>query len=275
MVLPDLGWRSVHERSESMWGELGMNELHENKIAQRLLDAEDSLRKSFELSGSGVKHSASKGRIREVGLVHGFLSSWMPPTIAVVHDGEVFDSENTVSSQCDVLFADPSFPAWTDLLGYSTIPIELVHGVLEVKSHLRPRDLKDQVEKCRRLKMMKKSAYTDRDAQAPPPQTLFSIFSYKAVGLQSLKESLEELSRGVPTEQQIDCIFALDQGAIMPCSDNGAPSLGAANSASRIALNDEHPILMMTMVLYNSFLRRGPVPFNLTGYLDGVTLGSG
>lgn len=112
----------------------------------------------FKATGA-LKHSGSKGAVRESLLLHGYLSKYLPRTVIAAHSGEVIAVDAGVSSQCDLLVLDPSTPPFWDEDGYRVVPIECVYGVIEVKSFLDARELRETWSKIAEIKRMEKNAF--------------------------------------------------------------------------------------------------------------------
>lgn len=114
------------------------------KILQR------ELQTKFEIS-STISHKGEKGRKREAGL-SGFLKEYLPDAYGV-GTGEVFSiKKGKISPQCDIIIFDK---LRTPIIGKNDIvqqiPIEGVYAVIEVKSVIDSKALKDALQKYRKI----------------------------------------------------------------------------------------------------------------------------
>jgi len=99
----------------------------------------------------GIDHNALKGRIREI-FVHDLLSPFLP-SYAGIGTGKSIDSTGKQSNEVDVVIYDRDLmPAL--MLGQreSLFPIEAVLYVIEVKSSLSLKELRDTTKKAKYIR---------------------------------------------------------------------------------------------------------------------------
>ena len=64
-----------------------------------------------------------------------------------------------MSGECDVVICDQATPPLLDSKGYRVLPIECVHGVIEVKTDLDRSELRNAVAKIAYIKRFEKRAF--------------------------------------------------------------------------------------------------------------------
>src|SRR6266511_4187926 len=97
------------------------------RIARQMQD-------DFESGRQIVKHHGLRGKAAENSAVANFLRKYLPGTQIVRQNGEVVSSVGDVSTECDVLVCDPSIPPLWSENDVEVLPVECVHGLIEVKS---------------------------------------------------------------------------------------------------------------------------------------------
>ena len=113
------------------------------------------LRVEAEYFSRQTKHGAELGQLNEMHLVK-LLRSYLPPKFGI---GTGFiacgGDASRLSPQCDIIFFDalnnaPIYASDT----WSIFPIEMVYGVMEIKTTLKPATLKDSFVKCAAIRDM-------------------------------------------------------------------------------------------------------------------------
>ena len=117
------------------------------------------LRTEAEFFSRLTDHDPELGRLNETHLVK-LLRSYLPPKIGI-GTGFIASGGNSPrqSPQCDIVLYDALYNAplyKSD--AWSIYPIEMVYGVIEVKTSLSKRDLKDAFEKCAKIRAMAKTS---------------------------------------------------------------------------------------------------------------------
>lgn len=123
-------------------------------IADYMTDAAKEMRRRSEaIRRDFAIHRGAAGDRRE-DLVTNFLEHHLPKRFGV-RRGFAISSDGWASKQADVLVVDqdnnaPLHPASSHELW----PVEAVYALVEVKTRLPPRELKDAVDKCRHFKRL-------------------------------------------------------------------------------------------------------------------------
>src|ERR1700730_3685857 len=103
-------------------------------VRQIFNKASKSLILEFESSASNVKHKGGRGSVREEAFKE-FLGKYLPKRYSV-GKGEVFNSQNRISGELDVILYDEQgsprflYPEKS----HAAYPIESVYGAISVKS---------------------------------------------------------------------------------------------------------------------------------------------
>ncbi len=195
----------------------------------KLREVLDSIAKKmladFDASGA-VQHRGSKGTVRESNLLDNYLSKYLPRSVTAVHGGEAITVDGEVSAQSDIMILDPTTPPFWDEGDYRVVPIECVHGVIEVKSFLDSTQLRDAWTKIARIKRMSKKAFRSNPGYTRT-RTVYGkvwnhvpicglIFGYDGADLGTLGTTLAELAEeedeGHP-EYFVDSVWVLNKGA--------------------------------------------------------------
>lgn len=113
------------------------------------------LRTEAEYFSRLTDHNGELGRLNETHLVN-LLRSYLPPKIGIGTGFiECGGADPRQSSQCDIVLYDAlnSTPLYQSQ-SWSIYPIEMVYGVIEVKTALDPNELKDAFLKCAEIRIM-------------------------------------------------------------------------------------------------------------------------
>ncbi len=199
--------------------------------------SEEMSRKSAELREAFTQHRRSIGDNREC-LVARFLRDYLPKRFGVdrgliiSHDGEcsneadlvVFDSLNN-----SPLYPDSQKKLW---------PVEAVYALIEVKSQLSPRDLKDAMSKFRKFKNLQRHFPSVKDGSRIT-DSLAILWSFDSSRPETLKENLESAIAGVPVAERPD--FVVVPGKLVAKSGSYLEivRLGQPNSPHRNSLVEQ------------------------------------
>jgi len=113
----------------------------------------------FQATRRLVRHKGLKGKAAENNLVATFLRRYLPATLTIRQNAEVLSSAGDVSPECDVLLCDPSMPPLWSANDVEIVPVECLHGLVEVKSVLKPADLREAWAKTAAIKRYPKTAW--------------------------------------------------------------------------------------------------------------------
>ena len=145
------------------------------------------LRAEAEYFSRLTDHDPELGRLNETHLVR-LLRSYLPPKIGI-GTGFIASGGNSPrqSPQCDIVLYDALYNAplyKSD--AWSIYPIEMVYGVIEVKTTLSKRELKDAFEKCAKIRAMAKTSDSKANkayiGQLPPkPKSPIEYGEYRNI----------------------------------------------------------------------------------------------
>lgn len=116
------------------------------------------LRAEAEYFSHLTNHASELGRLNETHLVQ-MLQAYLPPKIGIgtgfIASGGISQNQ---SPQCDIILFDKlnNFPLYKSET-WSIYPIEMVYGVIEVKTNLNNRQLNDAFKKCAKIRGMTKT----------------------------------------------------------------------------------------------------------------------
>jgi len=131
------------------------------KMLEALEKHGKTLRSEFE-EATTIEHGGERGRRREKSVAD-YIRKFLPEGYGI-GDGEIFSADGKVSRQEDIILYDKIWSvAITVPNGPLLVPCESVYGVIEVKSTLNTRELKDAVAKIASLKCMKREEATVAD----------------------------------------------------------------------------------------------------------------
>jgi len=188
-------------------------------ISSLLSDAATLLRQEFEYVRKSIPHSGKKGEAVEA-ILKRFLNSHLPQRF---HAGSGFliDNENNISRQTDVIVYDAlSSPLYRSSEEAQIIPFDTAVAVIEVKSCLNKKELKDAFDKIASCKVLKKRPLSQLD-QRPTGSRLTTIGTFGIVfgfdsniKLETLAEHVKEFNKGYDSNLWPDEIIILDKGVI-------------------------------------------------------------
>ena len=177
-----------------------------------------------------VNHRGGKGASREE-IVREFMVKYLPRRVEATGRGEIITADERVSPECDILIVDSSTPPFMDRQDYRIVPVECVHGIVEVKSHLDGRELRDACEKIKAVKSLPKTAYG-------PPATIRNhaqmygrlydylptaglIFAFESIDLQELARQCSNWSTDEDLSLVPDGIWVLGKGHLLWSKSKG------------------------------------------------------
>lgn len=243
------------------------------------------LRADFNEISSTIQHAGGQGTVREAEVLEGYLSTYLPGTVHAVHSGEIIDTRGHVSRQEDVLVIDPTTPPLVDKTNYRVVPVECVHGVIEVKSRLTTTQLDGAHTNITEAKKLQKQAFKPQSGPILRETHLFgrawnhfptygTIFAYDAIDLRTLRKRLDDLNQDQPLHQRVDSVWVLNQGMIVNWSDDQNQIFPEPRPDTRLrAVKSQNPLLLMTVHLQQVFEGAWMPYFRLTDYLKGSRYG--
>lgn len=127
-----------------------------------------------------IDHNAEKGRLNESHFV-AMLRRYLPQRFGI---GTGFIASTNPkqhrSPQCDIIIYDAvnNIPLYTSP-AFSVFPIEMVYGVIEIKTNLDAAELADSLKKCATIRCMAKQYLDDDESLEPEPLHAFRYYDDK------------------------------------------------------------------------------------------------
>lgn len=193
--------------------------------------AEEMSRKSARIRRDFSTHRLSAGTNREE-LVATFLREHLPERFGV-STGLIISHDGMFSNEADLVVFDrpnnsPLYPTEQKKLW----PVEGIYALIEVKTQLSPRDLRDAVKKVQRFKRLQRKFMVTTSHQQIT-DSLAVIWSFSASEPLTLKANLTEILASVPTAEQPDFIVVPDSLVAQSGLYLELSRLGQENSAYR------------------------------------------
>jgi hypothetical protein len=208
-----------------------------NSTLQRL---EKMLRSQYEVAGT-IRHRGESGRQREHGL-NRLLRDTLPEAYGIAA-GEIIPFKGDASSpQCDAIIYDRLH---TPILGRSDalqqIPLEGVYSVIETKSVIDSKALKDAAAKCSIIRRMPRCPSKTRKKKSAQPVPFFVLFGYH------LESSIETCRKWVEKN-------AINQDLIIVSLDGGMSFWFTGRTAPAWIYNYDLETKVETYEILSSFL---------------------
>ncbi len=239
----------------------------------------------FNDISSAISHRGAKGRVREIEIVTEYLQRYLPGHIGVAN-GECVATNGSVSPECDIiLFEKNSTPYLVHKEGYQVFPIECVYGVIEVKSRLDKKELRDSIAKIAEIKSMPKVAYDEQRGPIVNETTLYGrnwkyfptiglLFAYDSIELETLKQHYIEEQVGLPLEKQVDSVWVLQKGMLIQRNRRtGTIELGPSPETDTRIVKSDNPLLLLTIQLQTLMGLAWLPRFKIVPYLHGADFG--
>lgn len=175
-----------------------------------------------------LSHPRHRGDAREDALTN-VLRDLLPPIVSI-EKGYAIDRNSGSSREQDCMLCNQNalFTLMkTDTISY--VPIDCVLASIEIKSKLSKEELKKSILNCISLKSVavpydKSGKYENIPSMDSIP--LYAIFAYDTdLSLEDIRKALEEANTNVPLAFQINMIYVLDQGIVLPIK-GGKLSIG-------------------------------------------------
>jgi len=163
---------------------------------------------------TSIPHNALKGYEAE-GVIRDFLNGHLPKRFAA-GSGFIIDQRDTVSRQTDVVIYDAfNCPVYRASDAAAIFPSNNVAAVVEVKSRLNKRELRDAWDKIESAKKLAK-VRSHRTTGYVRDQTLGCVFAFdSSVSLPTIGNYYADLLRERGIGHHVDLIAVLDKGIIM------------------------------------------------------------
>lgn len=193
----------------------------------RILDrVAKKMQVDFEESAA-IKHSGSKGTVRERDVQREFLAKYVPASARVTGSGELVSVGGQASGQCDLMIVDADTPPLWAAEDYAIVPVECCQVTVEVKSYLTVEELKKSWAGAKKAKSLPRTAYLqspapisfNRQAYGRQWQHAFPlrsiVFAYDGALLGTLGKEMSLLAQQDPDPAiGVDAVCVLDRGTI-------------------------------------------------------------
>ncbi len=169
-------------------------------------------------------HSGDLGDNREKG-IEIFLRQHLPPVFQVFRGGKVIDSlggeSGGESNQSDIIICNSFIPQIRT--NQKTVYfVEGVMGVVECKSTLSKKELRDCIQKCRQLKTLQKvpeyrnEVFYDINYSYKLNKAHFSIVAYDSSSIDTIANNLLSINKelGIEPTSEVDCVCIIKKGII-------------------------------------------------------------
>ena len=220
---------------------------HSNKINIPVLyEWYDNVLKQMELMKErhkAIQNPRHLGDAREDELIK-LLVDILPPSF-VTAKGYAINTIASPSQEQDIMICKPEY--YTNLYktdGVSYIPIDSVLSSIQVKSTLTRDELQKTVLNCASIKSLTLAPFSKTGK--PLFELPFTLFAYSSnFSLDEIITKLEKLNVNLPVHYQINMIYVLGKGLILPKNKNGdrllstdITALGKYVSVSEIKLDN-------------------------------------
>jgi len=256
-----------------------------NAFAEIMRSVAQRMRAEFAETAA-ASHRGGKGATREE-IVQSFLARYLPGHVEATARGEIITASGEVSAECDILIADRSTPPLLDKRDFRIVPSECVHGVVEVKSRLDGRELRDACEKIKRAKSLPKTAYSPslgfeheiifygRPYRYTPTAGL--IFAFDSMGLEEVASQFARWCAGQDAALVPDGIWILGKGYLLWAPPRGENFEPRPAPGYEIAVVRAHPSddIMLQLAIHLSllFAYAWMPPLKLQDYGGGASEG--
>ena len=256
-----------------------------SRLSRILAHTSEQMLSEFKQIRTSFDHNGTAGEGGEA-VVAKFLRSQLPQSIGI-STGQILDVTGQISKQVDVILYDAEH---TPMLfsnqneRITLVPAEGVLGVVEVKTHLRSRDIEICLANCRSVKQLVRTAYFPQAIQTThsiygkqyiDPPIYYTVFAAASDNLYAGK--LNEIQEDVPIDQRIDSVCCLDRGVNVNLGldlSNGIEHVHnviSARSLPKGAMADsttENPLLIWYAILVSSVMQFPVRPIDVTQYME-------
>ncbi len=259
-----------------------------NKLDEIFRAIAGQMQADFQATQRVVQHKGLKGKAAENNVVAAFLRRYLPETLTIRQNAEIISSSGDVSTECDVLICDPSTPPLWSANKVEIVPIESVHGLIEVKSVLSPRDLRDAWAKTAAIKRYPKTAWVPGNRLLRPVVEFYGkqweyfptvgfVFAFTSrSSLKTLRGLLWELAQDTEPEHRLDGVWILNKGSILWWSETTWFTAQPGEDVwiqSIENLEGGSPVPLMTMQLQAIFQSVFTRPFRIGDYMGDMPFG--
>jgi hypothetical protein len=218
----------------------------------------------FDKATKQIEHRGAKGREREALIAKQYLEHYLPAGVTAIHGAEILDSEGNRSSECDLVIQAATTPPLYVSDSFRIIPVEWAHGLIEVKSKLDAKELRDSCQKIARAKKLKKLTYQPQTGDIVMSSRAYGqsydyfpmyglVFAYSSTDLVDLAKLLWELQADTPCDTWIDAIIVLDRGMLSYLHADGKQNVRPAPGCKLAAIASDTALLPATLTIQTAF----------------------
>lgn len=229
----------------------------------------------FDLAGASTPHKGSKGDRRET-ILKEFLSESLPKVVGV-SDGHVFDTNNKISRQMDIIMYSK--------LGLSLrerrirlFPADCVLGIGEVKSYLDKEEIEKTLQSFHIVKQMKVHSANMRSMHFRE-RILGCVFAFDSDKQETVRRNLFDYyeSHHVPEEEKVDLIYVHrkfvgvrkpSEYGITILSDDGSRDFSGMDIVCAPAREDS--LIVLLMLLHNCMNNPSELTRDYLPYLSAL-----
>lgn len=154
-----------------------------------------------------LRHQGVKGRFREIAINELFKP--MLRNGIDITTGTIIDSTGKESDQMDIIiYSSDILPPFMKLLEQSCVPVEACLQVVEVKSTLNAREIKDAIKKAKSIKSLRilnsgpmtilESVQTSPPPIRPKVDSIFTLFAFNSDLVNSADNEFKRYQKYIP-----------------------------------------------------------------------------
>ncbi len=139
--------------------------------------------------------------------------------------GLVINGKGNASNQCDLILYENEFLKFPSIIKNNVFPVELVYGIIEVKTYLRKKDLEDSLDKIIRFKKIVFEAFPEtipgNGIEYKINDKAFGIiFAYDGCSLDNIVKNYKFLRKSEHYNWP-NLIYILSKGLIFNTTEDG------------------------------------------------------
>ena len=183
------------------------------------------------------QHRPSAGDSQE-DLVTKFLEDYLPKRFGV-STGHIISHDGKFSNQADIVIVDDqnNSPLHPDKRN-KWWPVEAVYALIEVKTHLNDRDLKNAISKGQKFKRLQRRFCSSGTQNIN--ESLFVIWAFNSPSPETQKQNISKALQGVPQSEQPDFVIVLDHLVVQSGGYLELARLGQPGSPDHNQLTQQH-----------------------------------
>ncbi len=218
----------------------------------------------FSDATAEIAHRGAKGREREALILKSYLDGYLPKSVRIVHGAEIVDAAGNRSAETDLVVVDPTTPPLYQGETFQLIPAEWAYGIIEVKSRLDTRELRDAQTKVARAKALEKSTYIPQTGDIRWTTTAYGsqfdyfpmygmVFAYTSIELREIGAALIDSQREVPIDKWVDSVVVLDRGVLLYSDASGALADRPSPGGQLCAITSQEALVPATLAIQSAF----------------------